>query len=122
MMEKTYDDTNWREEYKGYTNNKRYIELLENGPKSLSQAWLLGALHNEWKKMKWYDKLDPKENKGQCQSSMQEFFQSQKDQGIWHMAAQTVTWSIVIMVAILLVCVTIAIYYIMRYDHFFPND
>jgi len=25
MMEKTYDDTNWREEYKGYTNNKRYI-------------------------------------------------------------------------------------------------
>ncbi len=82
MMEKTYDDTNWREEYKGYTNNKRYIELLENGPKSLSQAWLLGALHNEWKKMKGYDKLDPKENKGQCQSSMQEFFQSQKDQGI----------------------------------------
>ena len=29
-MEKTYDDTNWREEYKGYTNNKRScIELLE---------------------------------------------------------------------------------------------
>jgi len=38
------------------------------------------------------------------------------------MAAQTVTWSVNIMVAILLVCVTIAIYYIMRYDHFFPND
>ena len=38
------------------------------------------------------------------------------------MAAQTVTWSIVIMVAILLVFVTIVIYYIMRYDHFFPND
>ena len=41
-MKKTYDDSNWREEYKGFTNNKRYIELLENGPKSLSQAWLLG--------------------------------------------------------------------------------
>ena len=27
-MEKTYDDTNWREEYKGYTNNKRYINYL----------------------------------------------------------------------------------------------
>ena len=51
-MNKKYDDSNWREEYKGYTNNKRYLELLENGPKSLSQAWLLGALHNEWKKMK----------------------------------------------------------------------
>ena len=51
-MNKPYDDSNWREEYKQYTNNKRYLELLENGPKSLSQAWLLGALHNEWKKMK----------------------------------------------------------------------
>jgi len=38
------------------------------------------------------------------------------------MAAQTVTWSVVIMVAILLIAVTIIIYYIMRYDHFFPND
>jgi len=48
----------------------------------LSQAWLLGALYSEWKKMKGYNKLDPKENEGQCQSSLQEFFQSQKDQGI----------------------------------------
>ncbi len=62
-MEKTYDDTNWREEYKSYTSNKRYIELLENGPKSLSQAWLLGALHNEWKKMKGYDKLNKRKRK-----------------------------------------------------------
>ena len=82
MTNKLYDDSNWREEYKQFTSNKRYLELLENGPKSLSQAWLLGALHNEWKKMKGYDKLDPKENEGQCQSSLQEFFQSQKDQGI----------------------------------------
>ena len=28
-MNKPYDDSNWREEYKGYTNNKRYIELLK---------------------------------------------------------------------------------------------
>ena len=49
-MNKPYDDSNWREEYKGWTTNKRYIELLENGPKQLSQAWLLGALHNDWKK------------------------------------------------------------------------
>tara|TARA_B100001113_G_scaffold174608_1_gene143091 strand:- start:231 stop:479 length:249 start_codon:yes stop_codon:yes gene_type:complete len=82
MDEKLYDDSNWREEYKSYTSNKRHLELLENGPKSLSQSWVLGALYNEWKKMKGYDKLDPKENKGQLQSSMKEFFASTKDQGI----------------------------------------
>ena len=67
---------------KGYTNNKRYLELLENGPKSLSQAWLLGALQNEWKKMKGYNKLEPKRNEGQLQSSLKEIFSKQKDQGI----------------------------------------
>jgi len=35
---------------------------------------------------------------------------------------QSVTWSIVIMVGILLVAVSIVIYYIMRYDYFFPNE
>ena len=82
MTQKSYDDSNWREEYKSYTSNKRYIELLENGPKSLSQSWLLGALYSEWKQIKGYDKLDPKENEGQLQSSMKEFFENQKDQGI----------------------------------------
>ena len=82
MNKKLYDDSNWREEYKSYTSNKRYIELLENGPKSLSQSWLLGALYNEWKQIKGYNKLDPKENEGQLQSSMKEFFENQKDQGI----------------------------------------
>ena len=82
MTQKLYDDSNWREEYKQYTSNKRHLELLEHGPHSLSQAWILGALHNEWKKMKGYDKLDPKENEGQLQSSMKEFFDRYKDQGI----------------------------------------
>ena len=82
MNKKPYDDSNWREEYKSYTSNKRYIELLENGPKSLSQSWLLGALYNEWKQIKGYNKLDPKENEGQMQSSMKDFFNHQKDQGI----------------------------------------
>ncbi len=67
MTQKLYDDSNWREDYKQYTSNKRHLELLENGPHSLSQAWLLGALHNEWKKIKGYDKLDPKEKKGEQQ-------------------------------------------------------
>ena len=51
-MTKLYDDSNWREEYKSYTSNARHLELLENGPKQLSQAWILGALYNKWKKMK----------------------------------------------------------------------
>ena len=74
MTTKLYDDSNWREEYKSYTSNKKYLELLENGPKSLSQSWILSALYNQWKKMKGYDKLDPKENEGQLQSSLGEFF------------------------------------------------
>ena len=77
MTQKSYDDSNWREEYKSYTSNKRYLELLENGPKSLSQAWLLGALHNEWKKIKGYKDPDT-DNKGQLQSSLKEYEESIK--------------------------------------------
>ena len=73
MTNKLYDDSNWRQEYKGYTSNQRHLELLENGAKSLSQSWVLGALYNEWKKIKGYNKLDPKENEGQLQSSFKEF-------------------------------------------------
>ena len=72
-MNKPYDDSNWREEYKGWTTNKRYLELLEHGPKQLSQAWLLGALHNEWKIIKGYKDEYPEENKGQLQSSLSEW-------------------------------------------------
>ena len=73
MTTPLYDDSNWRQEYKSYTSNKRHLELLENGAKSLSQSWVLGALYNEWKKIKGYNKLDPKENEGQLQSSFKEF-------------------------------------------------
>ena len=82
MTTPLYDDSNWREEYKSYTSNKMELELLENGPKNLSQSWHLQALYSNWKKAKGYNKLDPKENTGQMQSTMQEFFESQKDQGI----------------------------------------
>ena len=76
MTNKLYDDNNWREEYKDYTSNKKYLELLDNGPKSLSQAWLLGALYNEWKKIKGFNKLDPKKNLGQCQSSFKDLYKN----------------------------------------------
>ena len=33
-----------------------------------------------------------------------------------------VVWSIVWMIVILLISVSVVIYYIMRYDHFFPNE
>ena len=78
MANKLYDDSNWREEYKAYTSSKTQLELLENGPKQLAQAWILGAMYNKWKKMKGYDKLDPKENEGQLQSSMKEWEESVK--------------------------------------------
>ena len=77
-MTKTYDDSNWREEMKGYTSNKLQLEMLENGPKSLAQSWYMQAMYNKWKKMKGYHKLDPKENEGQCQSSMKEWEESVK--------------------------------------------
>ena len=76
---KPYDDSNWKQEYLGYKHvNKKQRELLENGAKSLSQSWLLGAMYSEWKQMKGYNKYDPKENVGQLQSSMKDFF---KDHG-----------------------------------------
>lgn len=77
-MKQEYDDSNWREEYKAHTSNKNELDLLENGPKSLSQSWHLGALYSNWKKMKGYDKLDPKENEGQLQSSFGDFEKSIK--------------------------------------------
>ena len=81
MDKKLYDDSNWREEYKGYTSNQKHLELLENGPKSLSQSWILQALYNEWKKVKGYNKLDPKENEGQLRSSLGDFFKKQDSYG-----------------------------------------
>ena len=73
-MNKTYDDSNWREEYKAYTSNKKQLELLENGPKSLSQSWILGALYNKWKKMKGYKDPEPPD----CSSSLKEWEESVK--------------------------------------------
>ena len=74
MTEKPYDDSNWREEYRGYTSSRYELDLLENGPKSLAQSWMMGALHNKWKKMKGYKDPEPPD----CQSSLQEFEEKAK--------------------------------------------
>jgi hypothetical protein len=71
---KPYDDSNWREEYKAYTSSRYELDLLENGPKSLSQSWMMGALHNKWKKINGYKEPEPPD----CQSSLKEWEASVK--------------------------------------------
>ncbi len=73
-MTKTFDDSNWREEYKSYTSSARELDLLENGPKSLSQSWMMGALHNKWKKIKGIKDPEPPD----VSSSLQEWEESIK--------------------------------------------
>ena len=73
-MQDQYDDSNWREEYKGYTTSRYELDLLQNGPKSLAQSWMMGALHNKWKKMKGYKDPEPPN----CQSSFKEWEESIK--------------------------------------------
>ena len=68
-MKKERQYNNWREEYKSYTSSKYELELLENGPHSLSQSWMMGALLSKWKKIKGYK--DPE--LPNCQSSFKKF-------------------------------------------------
>ena len=49
-----WGDSNWKVEYKAYTSDKKNLELLENGPKSLSQSLILQELHQTWMKLKGY--------------------------------------------------------------------
>ena len=74
VMTKTYDDSNWREEYKAYTSSKKDLEMLENGPKSLAQSWYMSTLYQKWKKMKGYKDPEPPD----CSSSMKEWEESIK--------------------------------------------
>ena len=85
MTTPLYDDSNWRSEYidiKSHQLSSRQVQLLESGADSLASSWFLQAMYNDWNKIKGYNKLDPKENEGQLQSSLSDFFKSQKDQGI----------------------------------------
>ena len=73
-------NNDWREEYKQYTTNKKELELLTNGAKSLAQSWHLQAMHNRWKSIKGI-KDDTTENNGQFQSNLKQFL-SEKESGI----------------------------------------
>jgi len=73
MTNKPYDDSNWREESLPYHSGKQ-ADLLRDGPKSLSQSWLMGALYNQWKKRNGYKDPEPPD----VSSSLGEFFDKQK--------------------------------------------
>ena len=49
-------------------NSKFEKNLLENGAKNFMQGIYFGYMYSRWKKLKGYDKFDPKENIGQIQS------------------------------------------------------
>tara|TARA_B100001769_G_scaffold120206_1_gene93765 strand:+ start:1339 stop:1566 length:228 start_codon:yes stop_codon:yes gene_type:complete len=65
----------WREELLSSQKfNEQHTNLLKNGPQSLAQAWILGALYQRWKKLTGYRTPEPPD----CQSSFKEFEQSRK--------------------------------------------
>ena len=66
----------WREEYAGMMSHGKFrSDLLKNGPKSLSQSWLMQAMHNDWKRKKG---IKPDPEPPDCQSSMKEWEESIK--------------------------------------------
>ena len=68
-------EDSWREEYAGMIPLGTYKRnLLQNGPKSLSQSWMMQAMHNDWKKKKGIKDPEPPD----CQSSMKEWEESIK--------------------------------------------
>ena len=73
MATKPYDDSNWREESLPY-HTGRHAALLRDGPKSLSQSWLMQAMYGKWKKRNGYKDPEPPD----CSSSMKEWEESIK--------------------------------------------
>ena len=69
---------NWREEMKAYTSSKYELGLLENGPRSLSQSCMMGALHQKWKRIKNIKDPEPPD----CSSSFQEWNKKIEDAGL----------------------------------------
>ena len=67
-------DKNWREDYKQFISNKKELELLENGAKSLAQSWHLQSMYNKWKRLKGIKDPEPPD----CQSSFKEWSENNK--------------------------------------------
>ena len=69
------EEINWKKELleSGRFNEQFSKDLLENGAKNYMQGIYLGYMYSRWKKIRGLDKDDPEENKGQLQSSFNEF-------------------------------------------------
>ena len=70
----------WKKEIleSGHFNNKFERNLLENGAKNFMQGIYLGYMYSRYRKIRGLDKDDPKENTGQMQSSLKEFWEKIK--------------------------------------------
>ena len=65
---------NWREEMIQFTTDENHIRLLKEGPHSMSEANLLGALRYKYKKIKGIKDPEP----SNCQSSFKEWNEQAK--------------------------------------------
>ena len=51
-MGPTMSEEDWKEEYKEWKDLKPFqIQLLDEGPKTLSQTWLVNQMWCDWEKM-----------------------------------------------------------------------
>ena len=67
-------DENWREEMIAFTTDERHIKLLREGPRSLTDSWMLNGMKQKWKKIVgWKDPEPPN-----CQSSFKEWNEETK--------------------------------------------
>ena len=66
--------TQWRQEYLARKAglSKFQIQLLKEGPTQLAQAWLLQAMHNDYKKMMGIK--EPPSRESGYQTTLKEFF------------------------------------------------
>ena len=69
-------EIDWKKEIleSGHFNNKFERNLLENGAKNFMQGIYIGYMYSRYRKIRGLDKDDPKENTGQMQSSLKEFW------------------------------------------------
>jgi hypothetical protein len=63
----------------GRFNDKFQKNLLEDGAKNFLQGIFLGYMYSRWRKIRWLDKDNSVENKGQLKSSFKEFGKKTKN-------------------------------------------
>tara|TARA_Y100000991_G_C21678466_1_gene224161 strand:+ start:246 stop:488 length:243 start_codon:yes stop_codon:yes gene_type:complete len=65
------DSTNWRKDYLNIKTalSNGQIQLLTDGADSLASSWILQAMLHDWKRIKGYREIPPKD----CSSSFLEF-------------------------------------------------